>query len=92
MRYMDILIQQFKLTERRHWGRDIRVTCAAKMHPMDIQALDAVAERLQVSRNEFVLSAATSVAHAYLAQNEIDLAIDQVKIEAMNRPRVPSDP
>lgn len=90
LRYLDILIQQMRLSERKHWGRDIRITCAAKMHPQDVLAIDTVAERLGITRNEFVLSSAVSVANAYAQQNEIDLAIDQVKLKHLNT-RVPSN-
>ena len=70
MRYIEIIIAEMRLKERKHWSRDKRITCAAKMNPADLDAIDTVANHLNVTRNEFVLSAATSVAHSYIDQND----------------------
>lgn len=70
LRYLDIEIQNVRLTERRKFDRSVTFIGRAKLNALDAQQIDLAAERIGCTRNEFILSAATSLAQAYNNQRD----------------------
>ena len=76
LRYSNpIKLPKMELTERRKYGRENakKIQLGAKLNPVDQDSIERAAELIGVSRAEFILSAATSTAAAYLAQRQIEL-------------------
>ena len=57
LRYLDIEIQNVRLTERRKFDRSVTFIGRAKLNALDAQQIDLAAERIGCTRNEFILSA-----------------------------------
>lgn len=76
LRYSNpIQLPKMQLTERRKYGRENakKIQLGAKLNPVDQEAIERAAELIGVTRAEFILSAATSTAKAYLDQRQIDI-------------------
>ena len=70
MQHIDCVIQQVRLKERRKFDRTTTVIAKAKFNALDLKNIDDAAFLLDCTRNEFILSAATSLAAAYLDQRK----------------------
>lgn len=72
MKHIDCVIQQVRLCDRRNFDRTAPVIAKAQLNPLDLKQIDDAAFLLDCTRTEFILSAATSIAAAYLDQRKGD--------------------
>ena len=72
MQHIDCVIQQVRLTQRRKRNRTKTVIAKAQFNEFDLKNIDDAAFLLDCTRNEFILSSATSMAEALLDQRKGD--------------------
>ena len=71
LRSANIRLQNVKFIERRKVSRSDHIIARAKINHDDLTAIDQAAEMIGVTRNEFVLSGAVSLAKSYLEQRAV---------------------